>query len=106
MMIRYGEVHWVDLPTYSEFVLTKNRPCVIVSNDFNNYGSSTVQVVPITSSEKRADLPCHITTEYGMVKCENIMTVDRNAVGNKMGTLNEVELRQLKTAIMTQLGII
>lgn len=105
-MVRYGDVYWIELPEYSEHIMAKKRPCVVVSNDFQNYGANTVQVCPLTSNEKRLDLPCHISTNFGMVKCEQIITIDKDSVGHRMGTLNEVEMRQIKTALMTQLGII
>lgn len=105
-MIRYGDVCWCELPPMSANTPKKTRPYLVVSNDFNNYGSNVVQVVPFTSHDKRLDLPCHVSTNYGMAQVEKVMTVDKNLVGQKLGTLNEVEMRQIKTALMVQFGIL
>lgn len=105
-MVRYGDVYWCSLPTYNDFILDKNRPCLIISNDFQNQGSSTVQVCPLTTSMKRMDLPCHVHTHCGVVRTEQILTIDKDTVGRRMGTLSDAELRQVKTSLMVQLGIL
>lgn len=105
-MVRYGDVCWCDLPTYNEFILNKKRPCLIISNDFHNQGANTVQVCPLTTSMKRMDLPCHVHTRFGILRIEQILTIGKDTVGRRMGTLSDAEMRQVKTSLMIQLGIL
>ena len=84
MEILNNNIYWCDLPKYSNTILYKRRPCIVISNDIQNKGSKTVNVIPITSNLKRTDLPCHVMVdtghEYGMAKAEQILTINKESV--------------------------
>lgn len=101
-----GEIYWCSLPHYSSSVLKKDRPCVVISNNKANEGSYTVQVCPITTNNKKENIPCHVKTRYGMVHLENVYTIDKEQVKDLKGRLNWQEMRQLDTSILIQFGII
>lgn len=102
-------VYWVRLKDdYSNNVLNKNRPCVLLSNDINNNnGSKTVQIAPITSNMKRLDIPCHVKISNGVVHIENIMTVDKGSIIDEANiTLTWRDVSNIKKSILTQFGFI
>lgn len=103
--MKRNDIYWCDLPYYSENIMTKTRPCIIVSNDAANQ-SSTAQVIPLCSNRKRLDLPCHVMTRHGIARVENIITIDRDCVIDYFGTLDDKDVLQINISIMRQLGIL
>ena len=58
--IKRGNIYWVRVDENASGSLErKSRPAVIVSNDKNNAASSVLEVVFLTASIKRLDLPTH-----------------------------------------------
>lgn len=57
----YCDVFWVDLNNkctgYYQHKQSGLRPCIIVSNDFNNYFCDLVTIIPVTT--KKDNLPQH-----------------------------------------------
>lgn len=110
MEILNNNIYWCDLPRYSNTVLCKRRPCIVISNDIQNKGSTTVNVIPITSNLKRTDLPCHVMVdaghEYGMAKAEQILTINKENVKWHIKPLDRREAKEVKCALLTQIGII
>ena len=107
MSVNRCSIHWCRLPMYSLNVLTKTRPCVIVSNNKNNEGSGTVNVIPITSKERRIDLPVHVYLENdGTAMVENVLTIDKSDVGDYVRHLTYKEQREIEIALMIQFGVI
>lgn len=102
-----GNIHWCDLPEYSDTVLKKRRPCLILSNDMANVRSTTVIVCPITHRIKKPELPCHVMIADGeMAKLEQILTIDKCKVGKYIKTLNWNKMREINQALLIELGII
>lgn len=110
MEILNGNIYWCDIPKYSDTVLCKRRPCIVVSNDIQNQKSKTVNVVPITTNFKRPELPCHVIVKMinndGMAKAEQILTIERESVREHVKQLDWREKREVKCALLTQIGLI
>lgn len=110
MEILNNNIYWCDLPKYSNTILYKRRPCIVISNDIQNKGSKTVNVIPITSNLKRVDLPCHVMIDTGhgcgMAKTEQILTINRENVKWHIKSLDWQEAKEVKCALLTQIGII
>lgn len=110
MEILNNNIYWCDLPKYSNTILCKRRPCIVVSNDIQNKGSTTVNVIPITKNFKRVDLPCHVMVytghERGMAKAEQILTINRENVKWHIKELDRKEVKEVRCALLTQIGII
>ena len=84
------------------------RPAVIVSNDFINQNSTVLEVVYLTTKEKRVS-PTHIVIESSLrrstVLCEQITSVDKEFVGNYIGRCTEEEMRKIDYALVISLAL-
>lgn len=105
-MIKQGDIHYCELPYYSDNVLTKTRPCVILSNDFANQNSYTVIVSPLTSSPKKSNLPVHIDMGGKQLRLENIFTIDKHKVKDRVKSTTWKEWREIQTGVLIEFGII
>lgn len=110
-MIDYvrGSIYYANLPIDNGCVQGGCRPVVIVSNNINNKFNSVVTVVPLTSKVKR-DMPTHVKIKHHKLKeestalCEQILTVDKNSLGTKLGEIKTLDLLTIQNAMFVQLG--
>jgi mRNA interferase MazF len=104
VVIRQGEVHWIDFgkPIGSE--PARRRPCVIVQNDaFNASAISTVVVVMITSNLRLGQAFGNVTLRKGeaglrrksVVNISQIATVDRSVLNGRIGALSRRRLDEV-----------
>lgn len=112
-----GDVFFVDLGDVVDSVnskFSKKRPCLIVSNNRNNFFSSMVHIAPISSKEtinKAKRLPTRVFLEQSClqrpstVACESILQVDKNCLISFIGHLSEDEMEKVNDAIKIQLGL-
>lgn len=88
---------------------SSGRPAVVVSNDKNNEHSPTVEIVYCTTKPKE-DLPTHCTirgtTVTSTVLCEQVTTVDKQRLGDYIGSCTEDEMSRINSAIRISLGIV
>lgn len=88
----------------------KTRPVVIVQNNAGNASSPTVIVANMTTNTTRRlypmqfdiDLPGHALSR---VQCEQIRTVDKCRLRDKVYSLTEDELRKLDTCLAVSFGL-
>jgi len=52
-LIERGEIYWVDLPDSKGRGLKEIHPCLVVSNNKQNFASPLITVMPITSLKGR-----------------------------------------------------
>ncbi len=111
--IRRGAVYYVDKTDdqvgseqYS------GRPAIIVSNNYNNRNSGAVEIVYLTSQQKK-DLPTHVhipafmgVPRDSIALCEQITTVSKARLGNLICILPERVMEQIDQAMMVSLGIL
>lgn len=87
---------------------SSGRPAVVVSNDKNNEHSPTVEIVYCTTKPKE-NLPTHCTirstTVTSTVICEQVTTVDKQRLGDYIGSCTEDEISRINTAIRISLGL-
>lgn len=107
--MKRGEVYYIRAtayPTGSE--ISQGRPALIVSNDKNNTFSNTVEVVYLTSAEKK-DLPTHVKARVrgvlSTVLCEQINTVSKAKIGEYVGELSVAEMQMVDIALGISIGI-
>lgn len=104
-----GDIYYVER-TYQEDGSEQQagRQAVIVSNNKNNENSGTVEVVYMTTQPKK-DLPTHVhilsSTYPSTVLCEQIHTVSKSRIGDKIGALTEKEAAAVDEALAISLGI-
>lgn len=97
MVIRQGDIYWVDLGPSIGSEPGFIRPCVIVQNDhFNQSRIRTAVICILTSNLDRANSPGNLLLEAGeaglpkrsVVNVSQLYTVDRGAIQEYIGTLS------------------
>jgi len=89
------------------------RPVLIVQNDTGNKHSPTVIAAAITSQTSKARLPTHIELEaksYGLTRdsvvlLEQIRTIDKRRLKERMGKLDNSLMNQINNAIAVSFGL-
>ncbi|MFM5998708.1 MAG: type II toxin-antitoxin system PemK/MazF family toxin [Dolichospermum sp.] len=113
MVIKQGDIYWIDLgePIGSEPAYI--RPYVVIQNDLLN-GSQikTVIVCALTSNLRRAKAMGNVLLELGeanldresVVNVSQIFTVDKALLTEKIGTLSQKRIIQILAglAIVTE----
>lgn len=107
--IHRGDVFYIQGPSYcvgSE--MSKTRPAVVVSNEKNNIYAPLVEIVYLTTAEKKP-LPTHVPiTIYGRkntVLCESVYTVSKERIGSYLCTLDSDEMALVDAALLISLGL-
>lgn len=103
-----GEIYYVYSAAVTGNEQNGGRPAVIVSNDIGNVHSPIVEVVYLTTKEKKP-LPTHVwiasSPKPSIVLCEQIETVHKGRIGNYIGQLFDAEIKALDKALAVSLGI-
>ena len=85
----------------------KGRPCVIVSNNTGNHFSNKVEVVWLTTADKKP-LPTHaevIAGQKATALCENIDTISKDRLTNYMRTCTQREMHAIDKALKVSLAL-
>jgi len=101
MVVRQGDVFWIDLGEPSGSESGYRHPHVVIQNNvFNRSRISTVVVCELTSNIRRADSPGNVLLKKGeanlpkqsVVNISQIFTVDKRDLTEKIGTPEEASL--------------
>ncbi len=104
MMIRQGDIFWVDLDDPKGSEPGYRHPHVVVQNNvFNASRIGTVVVCSLTSNLKRAASPGNVLLKKGeanirkdsVVNITQLVTVDKADLSERIGTLPPVRVRQI-----------
>lgn len=104
MVIRQGDVFWIDLGDPSGSGPGYRHPHVVVQNNlFNRSRIHTVVVCVITSNLQRAEAPGNVLLEQGeanlsrpsVVNVSQIYTVDKRDLDEYMGALSPQRMREI-----------
>lgn len=109
-----GDIFQVRLDPTEGREIRKTRPAVVVSNDSACRFDSVIQIVPITRLPERNLRPyeCAVASgSSGLSKssravANQIRTVARHRLGDRLGRLTADELRNLDRAVAIQLGLL
>ena len=112
-IVRRGEIYYADLSPVVGSEQGGMRPVLIVQNDVGNRYSPTVIAAAITSQQNKARLPTHIEIEartYGLSKdsivlLEQVRTLDKRRLREKMGCLDERAMQRVDNAIAISFGL-
>lgn len=115
--IERGDIFYADLGDnkISDSEQTGVRPTVVISNNKCNEFSPTVIIACLTSKQKRTDLPVHIPITKdkqnglpmdSIVLLEQIKTIDRNKLYNKIGAICDEEMMKINKALCISLGLL
>lgn len=112
--IKRGDIFYADLSPVVGSEQGGVRPVLIVQNDVGNKFSPTVIAAAITSQQSKAKLPTHIqlgAQECGLMKdsvvlLEQIRTLDKKRLKEKMGCLDTQAMNQVNRAITISFGLV
>ena len=102
-----GDIFYIMQGSYVGSEQKSGRPGIIVSNDLANKHSPNVEVVFLTSQEKKA-LPTHvevIARVPSTALCENIQTVSKERLGDFIRSCTTSEMKAIDKALLHSLGI-
>ena len=117
--IRRGDIYYADLSPVVGSEQGGIRPVLIVQNDMGNKYSPTVIAAAITSKTGKTKLPTHIEVTAGIpidgkphglaknsvILLEQIRTIDKRRLKERMGKLDENTMRQVNSAIGISFGL-
>lgn len=108
MVIRQGDVFWIELEEPEGSSPGYTHPHVVVQNNvFNSSRINTVVVCALTSNLKRGSAPGNVLLQAGeanlprqsVVVVSQLFTVDKAQLGELIGTLTKKRLRQVLDGI-------
>lgn len=111
--VRRGDIFYADLSPVVGSEQGGLRPVLIVQNDVGNKYSPTVIAAAITSKMSKTHLPTHIdiyADKVGLARdsvilLEQIRTIDKRRLREKMGHLDETVMRDVNNAIYISFGL-
>lgn len=114
-MVQRFEIWFAELGDhYGSSVQSGSRPVLVISNDVANRFSSTLTVIPLTTVQKKLNLPTHVQIAEADCKmisnhaylrnsvalAEQVTTIGKNALQNKLGSLtSKAKQREVEQAI-------
>jgi len=113
MIIKRGDIYYADLSPVIGSEQGGLRPVLIIQNDVGNKYSPTVIAAAITSQINKTKLPTHIelyAESFGLAKnsvilLEQIRTIDKRRLKEKMGHLDEKLMDKVNDAISISFGL-
>ena len=114
MNIKRGDIYYADLSPVIGSEQGGLRPVLIVQNDVGNRYSPTVIAAAITSKLGKTKLPTHIDVyaekvglqRDSVVLLEQIRTLDKQRLKEKMGHLDDEFMTEINNAIAVSFGLI
>jgi len=112
--VKRGDIFYADLSPVVGSEQGGVRPVLIVQNDTGNRYSPTVIAAAITSQTGKTRLPTHIelpTTEScgltkdSVVLLEQVRTLDKRRLRERMGHVDEKVMEKIDTAIAVSFGL-
>ncbi len=111
--IKRGDIFYADLSPVIGSEQGGLRPVLIIQNDVGNKYSPTVIAAAITSKLSKTQLPTHIdiyAEKAGLAKdsvvlLEQIRTLDKRRLKERMGHLDDTTMDQVNTAIAVSFGL-
>lgn len=112
--VKRGDIYYADLSPVVGSEQGGMRPVLIIQNDVGNKYSPTVIAAAITSRMGKAKLPTHIDvyaaraglSRDSVVLLEQLRTLDKRRLKEKMGHLDEELMGEIDTAIAVSLGLL
>ncbi len=104
MVIKQGEIYWVDLGEPSGSAPGYRHPHIVIQNNlFNSSNINTVVMCALTSNLKRGLSPGNVVLKKGeanlpkksVINITQIYTVDKNDLSEKIGKVNSEKLKEI-----------
>ena len=111
--VKRGDIYYADLSPVVGSEQGGVRPVLIIQNDTGNRYSPTVIAAAITSQTGKANLPTHISlaarscglTRDSVILLEQVRTLDKSRLRERMGRLDEPAMHQVDNAIAVSFGL-
>ena len=111
--VRRGDIYYADLSPVVGSEQGGLRPVLIVQNDTGNRHSPTVIAAAITSQMGKARLPTHIEapaphsglSRDSVILLEQIRTLDKSRLRERMGKLDGATMDRVDGAIAVSMGL-
>jgi mRNA interferase MazF len=107
-----GELYYADLNPVIGSEQGGIRPVLVIQNDIGNQHSPTTIIAAITSKTMKTLLPtqCILPVQSGLeresiVLLEQIRTIDKKRIRERIGTLAQNEMRSIDIALAVSLGL-
>ena len=113
-IVKRGEIYYADLSPVVGSEQGGVRPVLIIQNDTGNRYSPTIIAAAITSQTGKARLPTHIElpvqqecglTKDSVVLLEQVRTLDKRRLREKMGRVDDQVMEKIDTAIAVSFGL-
>ena len=117
MTCKRGDIYYADLSPVVGSEQGGLRPVLIIQNDVGHKYSPTVIAAAITSKTTKNKLPTHIGIEADLtslgggllrnsvVLLEQVRTIDKQRLKEKMGHLDESVMKSVNEAIAVSFGL-
>lgn len=113
MLIRRGDLFWVDLDPTKGSEQAGRRPVAIIQNDIGNAVAPTVIIAPLTTTRFSKEYPVNVAVPRGTaglredstVLLSQIRTIDKSRLGRKIGHLPLTCVQHVNRAICISLGL-
>jgi mRNA interferase MazF len=110
---RRGELYFADLNPIKGHEQGGRRPVLVIQNDVGNQFSPTTIVAPLTTAFSQRVYPTEVRVEAGAgglpqassVLLNQIKTIDRSRLEERIGQFNEQVMHQVDAAIKISLGL-
>ena len=112
--VKRGDIFYADLSPVVGSEQGGKRPVLIIQNDTGNLHSPTVIAAAITSRMGKNRLPTHIDinaerveglSKDSVVLLEQVRTIDKQRLGDKMGHLDDETMTHVNTALRVSFGL-
>ena len=113
MTVHRGDIYYADLSPVIGSEQGGVRPVLIIQNDVGNKYSPTVIAAAITSQRDKTNLPTHIKVDAddcglskdSIVLLEQVRTIDKQRLKEKMGHLDDRTMHMVDEAISVSFGL-
>lgn len=114
--IRMGDIFYVDWNPARGSEQAGEQPALIVQNNAFNSNDRYPNTIVVTISKSGRDLPTHVrlpkTPQNGLqeqisfVKCEQLLTISKDRLGRKLGSITTEQLADVTRALRRLLSIV
>lgn len=96
-MVKRFEIYFIEFDPTKGSKINKTRPAIIISPDEMNESLNTVIVAPLTSTLKNypSRVNCLVKNKKGQVALDQIRTIDKIRIKNKLTVLKEKEQEEV-----------
>lgn len=113
--VKRGDVFFINLDPVVGSEQGGQRPAVIIQNNVGNRYSPTVIVAPVTARISKPKMPTHVAlpaetkltgvNRNSVILCEQIRTIDKQRLQDKIGMLPGKIVNELNKAIAVSVSL-